>query len=130
MKWFLEPKSWSIRATSKLLEMGVATLPENPKILKPSHWLWLQVAFDWGSYLFHTCETKGLMPSPSGSQRPPGAPAQPMFAGYVMPLNVTGALFRLYVILPVAASVNKPNRKAGEGTFLVMVVEFGKRKPS
>ena len=46
------------------------------------------------------------------------------------PLNTTGALFRLYAIAPVEASVNSPNRKAGEGTFRVMVSEFGYRKPS
>ena len=53
-------------------------LPENPRMLAPSQRLWLQAAFDCGSYLFHICETRGLSPRPCGSHE---APVQPKFAG-------------------------------------------------
>ncbi len=64
-------------AHREIAGVGKLRLPANPRTLAPSHRLWLQVAFDAGSYLFHICETKGLRPKPCGSQRPPGARAQP-----------------------------------------------------
>src|SRR6266850_1363040 len=73
------------------------------------------VSFGSGSYLFHICWTKGLIPTPRGSH---GAlPDAPQFV----------PVLRLYCTPP---KVRIPARIDGVGTARSYVAEFGHQKPS
>src|SRR5436309_10206757 len=107
MKCHFGPKSWSNRATPKLLFNGRVRVPWKPWTFTPSHCdpAW-QVELDAGMLVFQICETMGFSPKPRGSTEA-----------------------RLYVC-PVSVSVNRPFFRFAEGTFRLKVSALGKRKPS
>src|SRR6185369_14491916 len=93
MKCHLSPKSWSNRATKESVFCGSRTELRYPCVLCWS----LDVndgSFGRGMNFDQSCEIRGFIPSPRGSQ---GTLAVPHLAGwYVTPATVTGVGFKLY----------------------------------